>query len=112
MTLPPFQRQGLGSILYEQIYKDVLSDPECFQLTVEDSSIQFQSLRDFMDVKLLLKEEGDWLLKEIKEGGDGGKEIGNKWKIIKNQVRRAVELVKLCCIQVSFSKYNLQKKFR
>lgn len=57
-----------------------------------------------MDVKLLLREEGDWLRKEIKEKGSGEKEIEKKWKIIKNQVRRAVELIKLCCIQVYLKK--------
>lgn len=52
---PTFQRQGLGSKLYEQIYDHYLSDPECFQTVVEDANDEFQLIQDVANCKKLLE---------------------------------------------------------
>lgn len=39
--LPPYQRQGLASTLYELIYQHYLEEPKCFELVVEDAADDF-----------------------------------------------------------------------
>jgi hypothetical protein len=34
---------------------DVLGNPQCYELTVEDPSFEFETMRDIYDLKLLLK---------------------------------------------------------
>lgn len=41
-VLPTCQGKGLGSKLYEQIYKHYLELPKCYELIVEDSNDNFQ----------------------------------------------------------------------
>lgn len=53
LLLPPYQKAGHGSQLYQAIYKEVMADPTVNELTVEDPSEEFDQLRDSCDWKVL-----------------------------------------------------------
>ena len=53
LLLPPYQKAGHGSQLYQAIYNEVLVDPTVNELTVEDPSEEFDQLRDSCDWKVL-----------------------------------------------------------
>jgi hypothetical protein len=42
--MPPFQKKGLGSKMYEQIFRYYNESPTCFQIIVEDSAEDFQKI--------------------------------------------------------------------
>lgn len=49
LVLPPWQRQGHGNKLLHQVYADVMSRKDVYQVTVEDPSPGFTRLRDQVD---------------------------------------------------------------
>ena len=53
LILPPHQSLGLGSTLLRIMTRTFLSDPACYEITVEDPSEAFDDLRDFCDFKRL-----------------------------------------------------------
>ena len=53
LILPPFQGLGLGTTVFQTITRTFLSDPSCYEITVEDPSEAFDDLRDFCDFKRL-----------------------------------------------------------
>lgn len=53
LLLPPYQKAGHGSQLYQAIYNDVIQDSTIIELTVEDPSEEFDQLRDSCDWKIL-----------------------------------------------------------
>lgn len=55
LVLPPYQRLGIGSTLLEEIYKHYLADKKCTEITVEDPSVDFQQMKDALDIKLIWK---------------------------------------------------------
>ncbi|OJA07596.1 hypothetical protein AZE42_06279 [Rhizopogon vesiculosus] len=57
VIIPPYQRHGHGSELYNAIYNYVLSRPSLSELTVEDPAEAFEDLRDRNDLKMLLANE-------------------------------------------------------
>ncbi|KAJ8589991.1 histone acetyltransferase type B catalytic subunit [Rhizopogon salebrosus TDB-379] len=57
IIIPPYQRQGHGSELYNAIYNYVLSRPSLSELTVEDPAEAFEDLRDRNDLRMLLANE-------------------------------------------------------
>ena len=57
LILPPFQGQGHGSRLYNQIREMVLQDPNIVDLAVEDPSEEFDDLRDKNDMRYLFKQK-------------------------------------------------------
>jgi len=65
VILPPYQRQGHGSALYNAIYQRVLSQEHVSELSVEDPAEAFEDLRDRNDLKMLLS------LKPFMEEGFG-----------------------------------------
>jgi histone acetyltransferase 1 len=65
VIMPPYQRKGFGTIILDVIYKDMITADECFEITVEDPSDSFQSMRDIYDVKLLLKYDFFSIFKEV-----------------------------------------------
>lgn len=67
LILPPHQKLGLGSILFETITQTFLSDPACYEITVEDPSEAFDDLRDFCDFKRL---SNNGVLSQIKMNSD------------------------------------------
>ncbi|KAJ7221721.1 histone acetyltransferase type B catalytic subunit [Mycena pura] len=67
VILPPYQRHGHGSELYNAIYRHVLSQPNMAELTVEDPAEAFEDLRDKNDLLMLLENQ-----RFMEEGyGDG-----------------------------------------
>ncbi|KAF5324722.1 hypothetical protein D9611_004325 [Ephemerocybe angulata] len=54
VILPPYQRGGHGSELYNSIYRYVVSQPTIAELTVEDPAEAFEDLRDKNDLIMLL----------------------------------------------------------
>ena len=55
LVLPPFQNQGHATRLLEAIHSAVRGDPAVFDLLVEDPSVEFVRLRDFLDCRDALK---------------------------------------------------------
>jgi histone acetyltransferase 1 len=53
LILPPYQKSGHGSALYNVIYGDILADPTVRELAVEDPSEEFDVLRDINDWRTL-----------------------------------------------------------
>ncbi|KAF7304938.1 Histone acetyltransferase type B catalytic subunit [Mycena kentingensis (nom. inval.)] len=54
VILPPYQRAGHGSELYNAIYQNILTRPRIAELTVEDPAEAFEDLRDKNDLLMLL----------------------------------------------------------
>ena len=54
LILPPYQSQGHGSELYNQVMQLALSRDNIVELTIEDPSEAFDRLRDTNDLKRLL----------------------------------------------------------
>lgn len=67
LILPPHQGLGLGSRLFQCMTNTFLSDPACYEITVEDPSEAFDDLRDFCDFRRL-SENGT--LNQIKMNSD------------------------------------------
>ncbi|KAF3770353.1 acyl-CoA N-acyltransferase [Cryphonectria parasitica EP155] len=59
VILPPFQHKGNGQRLYRPIFKTLLDDPNTFEITVEDPSEAFDTLRDMADLAFL-REKSDF----------------------------------------------------
>lgn len=45
--LPPYQKYGHGKELLDVVYSRSLEDPNCFEITTEIPSFEYQCLRDF-----------------------------------------------------------------
>ena len=54
LILPTHQRQGFGKELLDGIYTDLLQNAKCYEITVEDPSYEFESMRDGYDIKLIM----------------------------------------------------------
>jgi GNAT superfamily N-acetyltransferase len=52
--LPDYQKGGLGSKMYEEVYRYYLDQPKCYQLIVEDASDNFQKVQDIINSKILI----------------------------------------------------------
>ncbi|RPA80860.1 acyl-CoA N-acyltransferase [Ascobolus immersus RN42] len=55
VILPPYQRQGHGSVLYDTVYAQYLADPSVLEITVEDPNEAFDILRYARDLPRLRK---------------------------------------------------------
>lgn len=53
IILEPFQHKGNGQRLYRPIHRNLLEDPNTFEITVEDPSEAFDVLRDMADLAFL-----------------------------------------------------------
>ncbi|PFH52471.1 hypothetical protein AMATHDRAFT_139905 [Amanita thiersii Skay4041] len=53
IIIPPYQRHGHGSELFQAIYRHVLSRSDIAELTVEDPAEAFEDLRDKNDLHML-----------------------------------------------------------
>mmetsp|Transcript_35427 Transcript_35427/g.43309 ORF Transcript_35427/g.43309 Transcript_35427/m.43309 type:complete len:103 (-) Transcript_35427:593-901(-) len=54
LVLPPYQRRGIASRVYDLIYTEYReNDSRCFQLMVEDAAEDFQKLQDISHAKFL-----------------------------------------------------------
>lgn len=54
-VLPIHQGKGLGTVLYEEVYKYYLQNDKCFELIVEDANDNFQRVQDLVNSKYLLQ---------------------------------------------------------
>lgn len=55
LVLPPYQRKGIASRVYEQIYNEYrLNTPHCFQVMTEDAADDFQKVQDITHSKIIL----------------------------------------------------------
>ena len=55
LVLPPYQRRGIASRVYEQIYNNYrLKEPRCFQVMTEDAADDFQKVMDIIHSKTIL----------------------------------------------------------
>jgi histone acetyltransferase 1 len=52
--LPTYQKSGHGKELIDTIYNISLNDPRCFEITTEIPSFEYQCLRDFKELELIL----------------------------------------------------------
>lgn len=73
LLLPPYQGAGHGSQLYQAIYAEVMKDDTISELTVEDPSEEFDTLRDTCDWKVIEPE-----LRKAKIGIDGDKTMATR----------------------------------
>lgn len=55
LVLPPFQRQGIASSMYSQVYQHYRENSHsCFEIIVEDAADDFQKVQDIVNAKVLL----------------------------------------------------------
>ena len=53
--LPPYQRRGIASRVYEQIYDEYRQNtPHCFQVMTEDAADDFQKVQDITHSKIIV----------------------------------------------------------
>ncbi|VDM03087.1 unnamed protein product [Schistocephalus solidus] len=55
LILPPFRGMGHATRLLEAVYDDFVPLPKVVDITVEEPSVEFQRLRDFLDCKRCLQ---------------------------------------------------------
>lgn len=125
VVLPPYQGQGLGGALYQQLFARFYEDKNVYEITVEDPSEAFDDLRDRCDLKWLsdvgFTSKVFRLLQTTSAHGEseGDNKTGRtrvvagpfwaKWleknrlqyKLASRQFARCFEMVLLACAQVS-----------
>lgn len=117
LILPPFQNIGLGTHLLHAIYSEYIGRNQVKDITVEDPSVSFQRLRDYVDAvncstlpsfsrENLLQGFNKVMATEAKE----------KLKINKKQARRVYEILRLRATDLSneqeYREYRLNVKKR
>lgn len=117
LILPLFQNMGLGTHLLRGIYCEYIGKSNVKDITVEDPSIDFQRIRDYVDAinchklpsfsrKYLLQGFNKTMVIEARE----------KYKINKKQVRRVYEILRLLITDISneqeYRDYRLNVKKR
>ena len=97
MIFPPYQRKGIGTFLLEHIYKYLFNeDKECLEIMTEDPSIEFILMRDYTICKIITNEKLiDELINLIKERVIESKEIFDKFKLEKEDIKNISKKVKL-----------------
>jgi len=117
LILPHYQRQGLGAILLETVYRSYRSDDKVVDITVEDPSDNFVRLRDYVDTKNCLPLKAFSKEEVIKGFNDKMVEAAAKeLKICKKQSRRIYEIIRLHYTSLSnsleYKNYKLDVKKR
>ncbi|CAH1115617.1 unnamed protein product [Psylliodes chrysocephalus] len=100
--LPSHQRLGLGTALYETVFKVFQSKSEVVDITVEEPTSNFQIIRDIHDCLMVKKSFSENLMKVFKSPP---KKIFNKMKDMKlgkKQSQRVYNI--LCCLEAESSK--------
>ena len=97
MIFPPYQRKGIGTFLLEHIYKYLFNeDKECLEIMTEDPSIEFILMRDYTICKIITNEKLiDELINLIKERVIESKEVFDKFKLEKEEIKNISKKVKL-----------------
>ena len=97
MIFPQYQRKGIGTFLLEHIYKYLFNeDKECLEIMTEDPSIEFILMRDYTICKIITNEKLiDELINLIKERVIESKEVFDKFKLEKEDIKNISKKVKL-----------------
>lgn len=117
MLLPPYRRNGLGTILLQSIYDYYKKQPAILDLTVEDPDEEFITMRDLLDCKNCLELDA-FHPENLKKGWteDIAKEAQQKLKLCQRQARKVYEILKLKSIDDddldAFRDYRLEIKNR
>nr|CAD7454162.1 unnamed protein product [Timema tahoe] len=117
LVLPPYQRRGLGEKLLSTMYQHYINDKRVIDITVEDSSEQFQRVRDYLDAKncLTLSSFQPALLHQGFTQSMA-QEACSTLKLNKKQCRRVYEILRLRATEMSdevaYRSYRLAVKQR
>ncbi|XP_055377754.1 histone acetyltransferase type B catalytic subunit [Condylostylus longicornis] len=95
LILPPFQKKGLGTKMFNTIYKFYEGEKNVIDITVEDPSEDFTRIRNYIDSKLC-KDLNSFSKEEIKKGFSKEmiKEAREKHKINPRQCRKIYEILR------------------
>lgn len=96
LTLPPFQRMGIGAELLNVIYRSFIGDQNILDITVEDPSEEFVRLRDYVDAANCMKLDAfsnDKLSKGF--SSEMVEEAKSTLLVNKRQARRIYEILRL-----------------
>ncbi|XP_078035494.1 histone acetyltransferase 1 isoform X2 [Augochlora pura] len=117
LILPPFQNMGLGAHLLHAIYREYIGRNQVKDITVEDPSVTFQRLRDYVDAincSTLPSFSRECLLQGFNKAM--ATEAKEKFKINKRQTRRVYEILRLRSTDLSneneYREYRLDVKKR
>ncbi|KAK1133061.1 hypothetical protein K0M31_014424 [Melipona bicolor] len=117
LILPPFQNMGLGTHLLHAIYREYIGRNQVKDITVEDPSVTFQRLRDYVDAincSALPSFSRDCLLQGFNK--TMAAEAKEKFKINKKQARRVYEILRLRATDLTneqeYREYRLDVKRR
>ncbi|XP_043255255.1 histone acetyltransferase type B catalytic subunit isoform X2 [Colletes gigas] len=117
LILPPFQNMGLGAHLLHAIYREYMGRNQVKDITVEDPSVTFQRLRDYVDAvncNTLARFSREYLLQGFNKSM--ATEAKEKFKINKKQARRIYEILRLRATDLGneqeYREYRLDVKRR
>ncbi|XP_053984696.1 histone acetyltransferase type B catalytic subunit isoform X1 [Hylaeus volcanicus] len=117
LILPPFQNMGLGAHLLNAIYREYIGRNQVKDITVEDPSVTFQRLRDYVDAtncNTLSSFSRECLLQGFNKAMAA--EAREKFKINKKQARRVYEILRLRATDLTneqeYREYRLDVKRR
>ncbi|XP_076164935.1 histone acetyltransferase 1 [Ptiloglossa arizonensis] len=117
LILPPFQNMGLGAHLLHAIYREYIGRNQVKDITVEDPSVTFQRLRDYVDAmncNTLPSFSREYLLQGFNK--TMAAEAKEKFKINKKQARRVYEILRLRATDLineqEYREYRLDVKRR
>ncbi|EDV28203.1 uncharacterized protein TRIADDRAFT_53567 [Trichoplax adhaerens] len=111
IILPPYQRNGHGAKLLESYYSLAEKDDNILDITAEDPSENFISLRDFVDCRRCAKLPA-YSDQNLHDGFNENmaNEARKKLKIHKKQARRVYEILRLKATDRSNAKEYLAYK--
>jgi len=73
IILPPYQGNGLGSLLYNTMYTELINPPNVIEFTVEDPNEAFDDMRDVCDMAHLVAHNQTFADLKINAGISGSK---------------------------------------
>ncbi|KAI9278726.1 acyl-CoA N-acyltransferase [Phascolomyces articulosus] len=115
LILPPYQKAGHGSELYQVIYSTCMARNDVKELTVEDPSEDFADMRDRNDLRYLNTHKAlDDLVAPVSR--KTMKELRQKYKLTDRQMQRCVEMYLLSRVnrlqKEEYKVFRLQVKQR
>lgn len=117
IVLPPYQKNGHGAEMLQNIYSFYEKNTDVIDITVEDPSEDFVRLRDFVDCQRC-KSLVSFQKENVKNGYNDSMyhEARTKFKICKSQARRVYEILRLhstnMADHVEYKNYRLNVKQR
>ncbi|KZC06490.1 PREDICTED: histone acetyltransferase type B catalytic subunit [Dufourea novaeangliae] len=117
LILPPFQNMGLGAHLLHAIYREYIGRNQVKDITVEDPSVTFQRLRDYVDA-INCSTLPSFSCEYLHQGFNKAMAVDAKetFKINKKQSRRVYEILRLRATDLTnehmYREYRLDVKKR